>query len=132
MTWEEFSERFGDLLTVPDSVTAPDSVYVYYKDGSFLLEDASWIVGIIGSETGYEPTKSDLDSVYTNLNSQRASKTITSGFEWVLYSIDIIGDGYQLTPSGSSTYECGVSEWGGNWGDSIQQFKINRTLVSEN
>ena len=132
LTWEEFSERFGDLLTVPDSVTAPDTVYVYYKDGSFLLEDASWIVGIIGSETGYEPTKSDLDSVYTNLNSQRASKTITSGFEWVLYSIDIIGDGYQLTPSGSSTYECGVSEWGGNWGDSIQQFKINRTLVSEN
>lgn len=119
LTWEEFSVRFGDLLTVPDSVTAPDTVYVYYKDGSFLLEDASWIVGIIGSETGYEPTRS-------------ASKTITSGFEWVLYSIDIIGDGYQLTPSGSSTYECGVSEWGGNWGDSIQQFKINRTLVSEN
>ena len=119
LTWEEFSVRFGNLLTVPDSVTAPDTVYVYYKDGSFLLEDASWIVGIIGSETGYESTRS-------------ASKTITSGFEWVLYSIDIIGDGYQLTPSGSSTYECGVSEWGGNWGDSIQQFKINRTLVSEN
>ena len=38
----------------------------------------------------------------------------------------------EKAPSGSSTYECGVSEWGGNWGDSIQQFKINRTLVSEN
>ena len=137
LTWEEFSEKFGDLLTVPDSVTPPDTVYVYYKDGSFLLEDASWIVGIIGSETGYEPTKSDvLDLIYNKrLNSQRAqsvNKTITSGFEWVLYSIDIIGEGYQLTPAGSSTYECGVSEWGGNWGDSIQQFKINRTLISEN
>ena len=137
LTWEEFSEKFGDLLTVPDSVTPPDTVYVYYKDGSFLLEDASWIVGIIGSETGYEPTKSDvLDLIYNKrLNSQRAqsvNKTITSGFEWVLYSIDIIGEGYQLTPAGSSTYECGVSDWGGNWGDSIQQFKLNRTLISEN
>jgi hypothetical protein len=137
LTWEEFSEKFGDLLTVPDSVTPPDTVYVYYKDGSFLLEDASWVVGIIGSETGYEPTKSDvLDLIYNKrLNSQRAqsvNKTITSGFEWVLYSIDIIGEGYQLTPAGSSTYECGVSDWGGNWGDSIQQFKLNRTLISEN
>jgi hypothetical protein len=137
LTWEEFSEKFGDLLTVPDSVTPPDTVYAYYKDGAFLLEDASWIVGIIGSETGYEPTKSDvLDLIYNKrLNSQRAqsvSKTITSGFEWVLYSIDIIGEGYQLTPAGSSTYECGVSDWGGNWGDSIQQFKLNRTLISEN
>lgn len=103
LNWTEFLTKLNSTVLVPDSVTRPTTVYVYYKNGAYLLEDAPWIVGIIGSELDYN-----------------------SSYEYVLYSLDIIGETYQLSPAGSSTYVCGTSEWGGNWIDTIQQFRINR------
>ena len=90
-------------IEVPESVTPPTTVYAYYRDGAYLLPDASWIVGIIGSETDYE-----------------------GNYEYVLYTLDNILNYKQLTPAGSSTAPCGTSDWGGDWGGDIQQFKINR------
>jgi hypothetical protein len=104
ISWEEFISKLNTTIAVPDSVTAPDLVYVWYKEGKYLLGDAAWMVGIIGSETGYDG----------------------SSYQYVLYSLDMIGETLQLAPSGTSTYQCGTIEWGGNWGDSIQQFKLNR------
>lgn len=90
-------------IQVPESVTHPDTVYAYYRDGAYLLPDSSWIVGIIGSETDYE-----------------------GNYEYVLYTLDNILNYKQLTPAGSSTAPCGTSDWGGDWGASIQQFAIRR------
>ena len=90
-------------IEVPESVTPPTTVYAYYRDGAYLLPDASWIVGIIGSETDYE-----------------------GNYEYVLYTLDNILNYKQLTPGGSSTAPCGTSDWGGDWGASIQQFAIRR------
>ena len=90
-------------IVVPESVTHPDTVYAYYRDGAYLLPDSSWIVGIIGSETDYE-----------------------GNYEYVLYTLDNILNYKQLTTAGSSTDPCGTSGWGGDWGASIQQFAIRR------
>lgn len=90
-------------IEVPESVTPPTTVYAYYRDGSYLLPDSSWIVGIIGSETDYE-----------------------GNYEYVLYTLDNILNYKQLTPAGSSTAPCGTSDWGGDWGGDIQQFAIRR------
>ena len=98
----EFSGGNPEIV-VPESVTAPTTVYAYYRDGAYLLPDSSWIVGIIGSETDYE-----------------------GNYEYVLYTLDNILNYKQLTPAGSSTAPCGTSDWGGDWGGDIQQFKINR------
>jgi hypothetical protein len=108
ISWEEFrtqSEFSGSLIVVPESVTPPTTVYVYYRDGDYLLPDSTWIVGIIGSETDY-----------------------AGGYEYVLYTLDTISDYKQLTPAGSSTDSCGTSGWGGDWGGffNIQQFRIDR------
>ena len=90
-------------IEVPESITHPDTVYAYYRDGAYLLPDSSWIVGIIGSETDYE-----------------------GNYEYVLYTLDNILNYKQLTTAGSSTAPCGTSDWGGDWGASIQQFAIRR------
>jgi len=90
-------------IEVPESITHPDTVYAYYRDGAYLLPDSSWIVGIIGSETDYE-----------------------GNYEYVLYTLDNILNYKQLTTAGSSTAPCGTSGWGGDWGASIQQFAIRR------
>jgi hypothetical protein len=90
-------------IQVPPSVTAPTTVYAYYRDGAYLLPDSTWIVGIIGDETNYE-----------------------GNYEYVLYTLDNILNYKQLTPAGSSTDTCGTSGWGGDWGGDIQQFVINR------
>jgi len=108
ISWAEFitqSEFTGanPPIEVPESVTHPDTVYAYYRDGAYLLPDSSWIVGIIGSETDYE-----------------------GNYEYVLYTLDNILNYKQLTPGGSSTAPCGTSDWGGDWGASIQQFAIRR------
>ena len=108
ISWEEFrnqSEFSGSPIEVPPSVTAPDTVYAYYRDGAYLLPDSTWIVGIIGDETNYD-----------------------GGYEYVLYTLDNISDFKQLTPAGSSTDPCGTSGWGGEWGGffNIQQFRIDR------
>jgi hypothetical protein len=108
ISWAEFiaqSEFTGanPPIEVPVSVTPPDTVYAYYRDGSYLLPDSSWIVGIIGSETDYE-----------------------GNYEYVLYTLDNILNYKQLTPAGTSTAACGTSDWGGDWGSDIQQFRINR------
>ena len=108
ISWDEFiaqSEFTGanPEIVVPESVTPPDTVYAYYRDGAYLLPDSSWIVGIIGSETDYE-----------------------GNYEYVLYTLDNILNYKQLTTAGSSTAPCGTSDWGGDWGASIQQFRINR------
>ena len=108
ISWAEFitqSEFTGanPPIEVPESVTAPDTVYAYYRDGAYLLPDSSWIVGIIGSETDYE-----------------------GNYEYVLYTLDNILNYKQLTTAGSSTAPCGTSDWGGDWGASIQQFAIRR------
>ena len=108
ISWAEFitqSEFTGanPPIEVPESVTHPDTVYAYYRDGAYLLPDSSWIVGIIGSETDYE-----------------------GNYEYVLYTLDNILNYKQLTTAGSSTAPCGTSDWGGDWGASIQQFAINR------
>jgi hypothetical protein len=31
-----------------------------------------------------------------------------------------------LTPAGSSSAKCGVSDWGGEWGGDILEFRIDR------
>lgn len=110
ISWAEFitqSEFTGanPQIVVPESVTAPDTVYAYYRDGAYLLPDSSWIVGIIGDETDY-----------------------AGGYEYVLYTLDSISDYKQLTPAGFSTDNCGTSGWGGDWGGffNIQQFRIDR------
>lgn len=108
ISWAEFitqSEFTGanPPIEVPESVTPPTTVYAYYRDGAYLLPDSSWIVGIIGSETDYE-----------------------GNYEYVLYTLDNILNYKQLTTAGSSTAPCGTSDWGGDWGASIQQFAINR------
>ena len=108
ISWAEFitqSEFTGanPPIEVPESVTHPDTVYAYYRDGAYLLPDSSWIVGIIGSETDYE-----------------------GNYEYVLYTLDNILNYKQLTTAGSSTAPCGTSDWGCDWGASIQQFAINR------
>jgi len=90
-------------IQVPTSVTAPTTVYAYYRDGAYLLPDSTWIVGIIGDETNYE-----------------------GNYEYVLYTLDNILNYKQLTPAGFSTDTCGTSGWGGDWGGDIQQFVINR------
>lgn len=108
ISWAQFitqSEFTGanPPIEVPESVTHPDTVYAYYRDGAYLLPDSSWIVGIIGSETDYE-----------------------GNYEYVLYTLDNILNYKQLTTAGSSTAPCGTSDWGGDWGASIQQFAIRR------
>ena len=108
ISWAEFitqSEFTGanPPIEVPESVTPPTTVYAYYRDGAYLLPDSSWIVGIIGSETDYE-----------------------GNYEYVLYTLDNILNYKQLTTAGSSTAPCGTSDWGGDWGASIQQFAIRR------
>jgi hypothetical protein len=108
ISWAEFitqSEFTGanPEIQVPESITHPDTVYAYYRDGAYLLPDSSWIVGIIGSETDYE-----------------------GNYEYVLYTLDNILNYKQLTTAGSSTAPCGTSDWGGDWGASIQQFAIRR------
>jgi len=108
ISWAEFitqSEFTGanPEIQVPESITHPDTVYAYYRDGAYLLPDSSWIVGIIGSETDYE-----------------------GNYEYVLYTLDNILNYKQLTTAGSSTDPCGTSGWGGDWGASIQQFAIRR------
>jgi len=108
ISWAQFitqSEFTGanPPIEVPESITHPDTVYAYYRDGAYLLPDSSWIVGIIGSETDYE-----------------------GNYEYVLYTLDNILNYKQLTPAGSSTAPCGTSDWGGDWGASIQQFAIRR------
>jgi hypothetical protein len=108
ISWAEFitqSEFTGanPEIQVPTSVTAPTTVYAYYRDGAYLLPDSTWIVGIIGDETNYE-----------------------GNYEYVLYTLDNILNYKQLTPAGSSTDTCGTSGWGGDWGGDIQQFVINR------
>jgi hypothetical protein len=108
ISWSEFitqSEFTGanPPIEVPESITHPDTVYAYYRDGAYLLPDSSWIVGIIGSETDYE-----------------------GNYEYVLYTLDNILNYKQLTTAGSSTAPCGTSDWGGDWGASIQQFAIRR------
>jgi len=108
ISWAEFitqSEFTGanPPIEVPESITHPDTVYAYYRDGAYLLPDSSWIVGIIGSETDYE-----------------------GNYEYVLYTLDNILNYKQLTTAGSSTAPCGTSGWGGDWGASIQQFAIRR------
>lgn len=104
ITQSEFTGA-NPQIVVPESVTPPTTVYAYYRDGSYLLPDSSWIVGIIGSETDY-----------------------AGGYEYVLYTLDTISDYKQLTPAGSSTDSCGTSGWGGDWGGffNIQQFRIDR------
>jgi hypothetical protein len=108
ISWAQFitqSEFTGanPEIQVPESITHPDTVYAYYRDGAYLLPDSSWIVGIIGSETDYE-----------------------GNYEYVLYTLDNILNYKQLTTAGSSTDPCGTSGWGGDWGASIQQFAIRR------
>jgi hypothetical protein len=110
ISWAEFITRSeftgaNPQIVVPESVTAPDTVYAYYRDGAYLLPDSTWIVGIIGDETNYD-----------------------GGYEYVLYTLDNISDYKQLTPAGSSTDPCGTSGWGGEWGGffNIQQFRIDR------
>ena len=98
----EFSGGNPEIV-VPESVTAPTTVYAYYRNGAYLLPDSTWIVGIIGSETDY-----------------------AGGYEYVLYTLDNILNYKQLTPAGSSTDICGTSGWGGDWGGDIQQFAITR------
>jgi len=104
ITQSEFNGA-NPQIVVPPSVTPPTTVYAYYRDGDYLLPDSTWIVGIIGSETDY-----------------------AGGYEYVLYTLDIISDYKQLTPAGSSTDPCGTSGWGGDWGGffNIQQFRIDR------
>ena len=111
ISWDEFiyqSEFTGanPPIEVPESVTPPTTVYVYYRDGAYLLPDSTWIVGIIGSETDY-----------------------SGNYEYVLYTLDNILNYKQLTPAGFSTSPCGTSDWGGDWGGDIQQFAINREDV---
>lgn len=106
--WSTFQERFeGDIpIEVPESVTPPDKVYVWYKEGTRLLGDSAWIVGIIGDELDYN-----------------------QDYTYVIYTLESVLNYYQLTPVGTSTYVCGTSEWGGDWGGSIQQFAIYRDAV---
>jgi len=104
LSWEDFNDLEENLfypISVPDGITHPTSVIAYYKEGSFLLNDSAWIVGIVGSEDVYSA-------------------------EYVLYSLDELLGYKQLTPAGSTTTSCGTTDWGGDWGGTIQQFAITR------
>jgi len=92
-------------IVIPDSVKKPDTIYGYYPlvGKKYLLNETSWIVGIIGSELDYD-----------------------SSYYYVLYTFEQIGDTIQLTPAGSSSAKCGVSDWGGEWGADILEFRIDR------
>ena len=92
-------------IVIPDSVKKPDLIYAYYPlvGKKYLLNDTCWIVGIIGSELDYD-----------------------SSYYYVLYTFEQIGDIIQLTPAGSSSAKCGVSDWGGEWGGDILEFRIDR------
>jgi hypothetical protein len=92
-------------IVIPDSVKKPDLIYAYYPlvGKKYLLNETSWIVGIIGSELDYD-----------------------SSYYYVLYTFEQIGDIIQLTPAGSSSAKCGVSDWGGEWGGDILEFRIDR------
>ena len=92
-------------IVIPDSVKKPDLIYAYYPlvGKKYLLNETSWIVGIIGSELDYD-----------------------SSYYYVLYTFEQIGDIIQLTPAGSSSAKCGVSDWGGEWGADILEFRIDR------
>ena len=104
LSWADFNQLEENLfypISIPDGVTHPTSVIAYYKEGSFLLNDSAWIVGIVGSEDVYSA-------------------------EYVLYSLDELLGYKQLTPAGSTTTSCGTTDWGGDWGGTIQQFAITR------
>lgn len=104
LSWEDFNQLEENLfypISIPDGVTHPTSVIAYYKEGSFLLNDSAWIVAVIGSEDVYSA-------------------------EYVLYSLDELLGYKQLTPAGSTTTSCGTTDWGGDWGGTIQQFAITR------
>lgn len=106
LSWADFLTRFTGAtpsIVVPESVTAPTTVYAWYKSGSYLLGDATWIVGLIGDELDYNQS-----------------------YQYVLYSLDSVLNYYQLTNVGFSAYVCGTQDWGGDFGGSIQQFTINR------
>lgn len=106
LSWADFLTRFTGAtpsIVVPQSVTAPTTVYAWYKSGSYLLGDATWIVGLIGDELDYNQS-----------------------YQYVLYSLDSVLNYYQLTNVGFSAYVCGTQDWGGDFGGSIQQFTINR------
>ena len=92
-------------IVIPDSVKKPDLIYGYYPlvGKKYLLNETFWIVGIIGSELDYD-----------------------SSYYYVLYTFEQIGDTIQLTPAGSSSAKCGVSDWGGDWGADILEFRIDR------
>lgn len=103
LSWEAFNDLQENIfypIVVPDEVTHPTSIIAYYKEGAYLLPDAAWIVGLIGTNQ-YES-------------------------EFGLFTLDEISGYKQLTPLGSTTDSCGTDNWGGNWGDSLIQFAINR------
>jgi hypothetical protein len=113
ISWDSFQSglsKYPDILikseiVIPDSVKKPDLIYAYYPlvGKKYLLNDTCWIVGIIGSELDYD-----------------------SSYYYVLYTFEQIGDIIQLTPAGSSSAKCGVSDWGGEWGGDILEFRIDR------
>lgn len=113
ISWDSFQSglsKYPELIikseiVIPDSVKKPDLIYAYYPlvGKKYLLNETSWIVGIIGSELDYD-----------------------SSYYYVLYTFEQIGDIIQLTPAGSSSAKCGVSDWGGEWGGDILEFRIDR------
>ena len=113
ISWDSFQSglsKYPELIikseiVIPDSVKKPDLIYAYYPlvGKKYLLNETSWIVGIIGSELDYD-----------------------SSYYYVLYTFEQIGDTVQLTPAGSSSAKCGVSDWGGEWGEDILEFRIDR------
>jgi hypothetical protein len=105
-SWSEFLKYFQEgQVQVPKGVVAPDTVYAYYplEGKKYLFNDAAWIIGIVGSELEYD-----------------------SSYYYNLYTLELIEDYIQLTPAGSSSAKCGVSDWGGEWGSDILEFRINR------
>jgi hypothetical protein len=120
ISWDSFLSTFSEKyisnpeypelvikseIVIPDSVKKPDTIYAYYPlvGKKYLLNETSWIVGIIGSELDYD-----------------------SSYYYALYTFEQIGDTIQLTPAGSSYAKCGVSDWGGDWGADILEFRIDR------
>ena len=120
ISWDSFLSTFSEKyisnpeypelvikseIVIPDSVKKPDTIYAYYPlvGKKYLLNETSWIVGIIGSELDYD-----------------------SSYHYALYTFEQIGDTIQLTPAGSSYAKCGVSDWGGDWGADILEFRIDR------
>lgn len=106
LSWADFLTRFTGAtpsIVVPESVTAPTTVYAWYKSGSYLLGEATWIVGLIGDELDYN-----------------------QDYQYVLCALDPVLNYLQLTTVGFSSYVCGTQDWGGDFGGSIQQFAINR------